>query len=113
MPMLIPPAIGRSIPPLYATDDTPAAEQIVHVKLFALNSTATWLVTEYDPINGVCFGYADLYGQGAAGGAEWGYFSLAELAALKWNGIPRVERDLHFTPRPFAQCVDESRRIIA
>lgn len=100
------------LPDLYATEETPAEEKIIKARLFALGSAATWLIAEMDPESGLMFGYADLRGDGPDGGAEWGYASLDELEALTFCGIPRVELDAHFTPKPFAQCVDKQGKIL-
>lgn len=103
--------LESTLPALYATDSTPAEDKQVICKLFTLGSAATWLICEYSAEERLCFGYADLYGQGTHGGAEWGYVSVDELESLRYMGIPRVERDLNFTPRRFADCVDSDGRI--
>lgn len=108
--------MGLNLPPnlpsLDSTDSTHFAEKTVHVRLFALGSAATWLIAEYDSADKVAFGYADLFGQGEAGGAEWGYVSIDELEELRFLGIPRVELDAHFTPKPFRECVRADGSII-
>lgn len=90
-------AIG--IPALYTTDLIPPERKVIHARLFALASAATWFVAEYDLDQHVAFGYADL---GDPMFAEWGYIDIGELESLRWMGVPRVELDLHFTPTPFA-----------
>ena len=100
------------LPPLDSTDSTPFAEKTIHARLFALGSAATWLIAEYDPEEKVAFGYADLFGQGSAGGAEWGFVSIEELESFTFMGIPRVEVDAHFTPKPFGECVRPDGTII-
>lgn len=101
-----------NLPQLDSADSTPFAEKTIVARLFALGSAATWLIAEYDTEEKVAFGYADLFGQGSSGGAEWGYVSIEELESLKFMGIPRVELDAHFTPRPFAECVRADGTII-
>lgn len=101
-----------SIPRLDSTDATPFSDKTIHARLFALGSAATWLIAEYDPDERIAFGYCDLFGQGETGGAEWGYVSIDELEELRFLGIPRVELDAHFTPRPFAACVRPDGTII-
>ena len=103
--------LPSNIPPLYATEKVDTDDKVMHARLFALNSAATWLVAEFDPEERVIYGYCDLYGQGREGGAEWGYTSLAELESLKFMGIPRVEVDAHFTPKPFKECISPDGRI--
>lgn len=87
-----------NIPPLYATESTPAEDKVICARLCALASAATWFIAEYDPEEQLAFAYADL---GDPTCAEWGYVSVAELEALQWLGVPRVELDLHFTPTKF------------
>lgn len=102
--------LSPDLPPLDSTDSTPFAEKTIHARLFALGSPSTCLIAEYDPEDKVAFGYADLFGGGQD--AEWGYVSIEELESLKFMGIPRVEVDAHFTPRPFAECVRPDGTII-
>jgi len=104
--------LPTNLPPLDSTDSTPFAEKTIVARIFALGSAATWLIAEYDPEEKVAFGYADLFGQGSSGGAEWGYVSIAELEELRFLGIPRVEVDAHFTPQPFRECVRADGTII-
>ena len=62
------------------------------VKLFTPDAAATWLFTEFDPIEALFFGLCDL----GLGYPELGYASLAELTALRGRlGLP-VERDRHW-----------------
>lgn len=89
-----------NIPPLYSTESTPAEDKVVCARLFALASAATWYVAEFDPEQGLAFGYADL---GDPTCAEWGYIDLRELESLRWLGVARVELDLHFSPTKFAE----------
>jgi hypothetical protein len=82
------------------------------VKLFALASPATWLITEMDPETNLMFGLCDL----GHGFPEIGYVSLDELTELKWMGIPRVERDRHWTASgtlsEYAKEARENQRIV-
>ena len=98
----------ETIPPLYATEQVDADEKVMHARLFALGSAATWLIAEYDPEEKVAFGYCFLSNPEDA---EWGYVSIAELESLKFMGIPRVELDAHFTPKPFKECISPDGRI--
>lgn len=104
--------LPTNIPQLDTTDNTPFGEKTIYARLFALGCAATWLIAEYCPDERVVFGYADLFGQGEAGGAEWGYVSIKELEELRFLGIPRVEVDAHFTPKPFKECVGDNGTII-
>ncbi len=108
---LITDSIAKKLPTIGSTSQASAEDIVIHAKFFALGSASTWLVAEYDSEDRIIFCFADLYGQGYVGGAEWGYTSVEELESLRYLGIPRVERDLHFTPRKFVECVDEEGRI--
>lgn len=101
-----------NIPSIESTAMQSADKHMVYAKLFALASAATWLVIGYDPEDAMLFVYADLFGEGRQGGAEWGYASLAEIEELKWAGIPRVELDIHFTPLPVPKCIGAGGKIL-
>lgn len=62
------------------------------VKLFSPVSAATWVATEIDRDGDTLFGLADL----GFGCPELGYFSLAEIAAVRLPFGLAVERDAHF-----------------
>lgn len=95
-----------NLPPLYATEATPSEDKVVCARLFALASAATWYVVEFDPEQGLAFGYADL---GDPTCAEWGYIDLRELELLRWLGVPRVELDTNFTPTCFRDLREVQR----
>lgn len=89
----IPADLRDKIPPLYVTKDQ--ADPLVWIKLFTPDAGWTWYVIEWDRED-LCFGLVD----GLE--CELGYFSLAEIAAVRGGlGLP-VERDLYFTPRPLS-----------
>jgi hypothetical protein len=78
------------------------------VKIFTPDGSATWLLTELDPIDG----HLDL----GLGEPELGYVSLHELAAARGPlGLP-LEQDLHFAPTrtiaAYAELAREQRRIV-
>lgn len=100
--------LPSNIPKLYATEKVDFQDKVMHARLFALGSAATWLIAEYDPKEKIAFGYCFL---GNPEDAEWGYVSVAELESLKFMGIPRVELDAHFTPKPFKECISPDGRI--
>lgn len=68
----------RGAPPLYAQDGK-GYEAIVHAHYFIGGSD--WLVTEYDPDEGLAFGWACLNGDRQ--NAELGYVSLVELEEVR------------------------------
>jgi hypothetical protein len=86
----------RNAPSLYATEKQ--AHRRVIAKWFS--PTMTWYAVEYDPNEGLLFGYTvnEIYGEG-----KWGHFSIAELEnlAIGRQGTSRsyVDRDLYFRDR--------------
>lgn len=103
--------LSKTIPALYATEKIKAEDKVIHARLFALGSAATWLIAEYNPETKIAYGYADLFGGGRE--AEWGYISIEELEADRYEplkgmpSIPRVELDAHFTKKPFRECINQ------
>ena len=95
----------NKIPRLYATENVPARDKVIHLHLFLGNSD--WFIVEYDG-NDTFFGFVCLNGWQDC--AEWGYISFRELKQLKVdapvsiNGqralIPlEVDRDLNWISR--------------
>ena len=95
MSKLIPEEILKSIPPLYATEDT--KDPLAYVKLFTPDSSWSWYITEYSIDDKQCFGLVDGHEQ------ELGYFSLIELEELRGPMGLKVERDLHFQPTKLSE----------
>lgn len=91
---LMPRELREQIPALYGNENID--DPTVWVKWFTPDSSWTWYVTEYDPIERVCFGLVD--GQMR----EMGYFSLDEVERVRGPLGLRVERDLYFEPRPLS-----------
>ena len=71
-----------SLPPLYATANIPVAEKLIYLHFYF--GDCHWLVCEFDGED-LFFGYAILHGD--MQNAEWGYFSLNELAEIDFNGF--------------------------
>ena len=94
MGKLIPDEILSSIPDLYETEGS--LNPICHVKLFTPDSSWTWFVIEYSADRSTCYGYV----QGLD--SELGYFTLEELESVHGPLGLAIERDLSFTPTPFA-----------
>jgi len=89
--------IRQRLPELYATENE--EDPIVHVKFFSPWLNWTWYVTEFDG-DDVLFGRVEGFER------EWGYFNLSELESLRGPcGVPAVERDLDFEPRPVSELV--------
>lgn len=99
---LLPANVAKTLPALYANENTP--DPIAQVKLFSPYSGAVWFLTEYDPAEGLAFGWADL----GMDGGELGYIDLHELASAQRGGLPLVERDLYWSPRPLSEAKKEA-----
>jgi hypothetical protein len=80
---------------LYSQEEV--SDPMVRAKLFDTGGSGTWHITEYDGEDRA-FGYVT-----GLDTPEWGYVSLGELAAIRLRGIPRIECDLYFTPKPFSE----------
>ena len=107
MSALLPSAVEASLPPLYSQEDV--KDPLVVVKFFTPWSNWTWYAIEAertDPDvvreNG---GEEDVTFFGLVDGheEELGYWSLAELEAIRGPGGLRIERDLHWRPRPLSE----------
>lgn len=82
------------LPKLGATEAQ--TDPMVKVKLFTPWSSWTWFLTECNPEDGEAFGLV----QGHE--VELGYISLSEMASVKGFGGLKIERDLHWTPKPLS-----------
>ena len=91
---LLPRELRERIPTLYATEKI--EDPIVHAKFFTPWTNWTWFVTEFDGEE-TCFGLV------SGLDVELGYFNLAELEATRGPGGIRIERDLHFKPKPLSE----------
>ncbi|MDL2279305.1 DUF2958 domain-containing protein [Desulfovibrio sp. OttesenSCG-928-G11] len=80
------------LPKFYETEDVPAADKIIHMHFFLGGSD--WFAAEYDGED-LFFGFVILNNDEA--NAEWGYFSLSELAAINFLGF-EIDRDLYWQP---------------
>ena len=95
--------IENKLPPLYSTENDP--DPMVYAKWFHPYATQEWYATEYDPKQGLFFGWVN------SGTPELGYFSRQELAEVNPRGIP-VERDKYFKPKPLSEVKQEAMRQI-
>lgn len=101
-PSLLPAEIRARIPDLYSTEKIP--DPTVQAKLFTPWTNWTWFITEFDGED-ICFGLVSGHE------VELGYFSLAELEAIEGPGGLRIERDLHFRPKPMSAVRSEITRL--
>lgn len=90
----LPTNIRDQIPEIYGSQHH--ADPTVWVKLFTPDAAWTWYVLEWDRED-TCFGYV------VGHEPELGYFNLAELRDVRGHLGLRVERDLHFEPRPLGR----------
>lgn len=95
---------ARKIPPLYSQDGK-GMQATVYIKFFA--GGLTWLATEFDPEEGMFFGFTINHRDPDC--SEFGYFSAEEICSRPYPQrgrnsagqltiIPAIERDLHFKP---------------
>jgi len=83
------------IPPLATNDD---GDGIARVKLFDPTGSWTWYISEYDPETRTAYGRVHGFAD------EYGAIYMPELVEYRGRfGLP-IERDLHWTPRPLAEC---------
>lgn len=85
--LLLPKELEQKLPALYATDGDKTARAIV--KFFSPYSNWTWYAFEYDPEDGIFYGFVKGFDD------EWGNFSLQELDETMFKGVPAVERDCY------------------
>ncbi len=100
-------AIVKKLPSCHSTAQVPLAEKIVQCKFFDPCSIWTWYVIEGEPTED---GDWEFWGLVVGHVAEWGYFRLSELAALRGRlGLP-LERDLHLPVAPIRELLPERHR---
>jgi len=82
------------IPKFYSSEEVPLKEKIIYMHLFL--GGCDWYAAEYSSEEKCFFGFAILNNDYEM--AEWGYFSLDELASLKVKFL-EVDKDCHWTPK--------------
>ena len=92
--VLMPDWLAADVPALYATEGTD--DPVVRCKWFTPDSSWTWYVLEYSPLERLAFGLVDGHEK------ELGYFSLTELESVRGHLGLKIERDLYFTPCPLS-----------
>ena len=83
-----------TLPRLYATEQVPLEEKIIHLHFFI--GGCDWYLAEYDGED-LFWGFANL---NDPQNAEWGYISFAELREIRIGGI-EIDNDLHWKPKRF------------
>jgi Protein of unknown function (DUF2958) len=92
-----PDEVKHQLPPLYSQEKE--RDPIVHVKFFCPWNQWTWFATEGEQRDGDFLFFGLVIGHER----EWGYFSLNELASVTGPFGLKIERDIHFTPKPKSQ----------
>ena len=98
------PPKSSDLPELYQSEHTQAADKPIWARFYL--GSMNWWLAEWDLIQGLAFGLVTL-GDGRERDAEWGYFLLPELEAIRVDrlmlldgaqiAMPAVvERDLTF-----------------
>lgn len=114
---------ARALPILYSQEQV--KDPVVHVKFFLPWGSWTWYATEAASVIGTPDGaeenvsltdpragdYVLFFGLVDGFEEELGYFSLDELQSVRGPGGLRIERDLHWAPRPLSQCYRAARRV--
>lgn len=104
--------IQATLPALYSQEQNPDPQVVA--KFFCPWGRWTWYVTEGSPVNAVGEMIpADdteqeavdflFFGWVAGDIPELGYVSLSELEAVRGPFGLRIERDLHFAPKPLSE----------
>lgn len=99
--LLVTQEIRDTLPPLYNSEKHPEKEAIAMVKFFSPYSQWTWYAIEFD-------GEDTFWGLVDGFEMEYGYFSYSELEAVTvFGGVPAVERDCYWSPRPVKEIEAE------
>jgi len=94
------------LPVMYSTENIDVKEKIIVMHFFLGGSD--WYVTEYSQEKKIFFGFVILNDDML--NAEWGYFSLPELAEIKFQGM-EIDRDLYWRPCPAADVEKISKAL--
>lgn len=97
MRRLLPEDIARQLPPLRSQEDI-GENALALVKFFTPWSNWTWWASEYDPEERLFFGVVQGFER------EYGYFALEELEGVHGPFGLKIERDLHWKPKPLKDC---------
>ena len=89
-----PDEIRAQLPKLYSQEGN--KDPTVYVKFFTPWGGWTWFATEGEELDGdfIFFGYVIGHAR------ELGYFSLNELCSVTGPAGLKIERDIHFEPKP-------------
>src|SRR6266481_9429441 len=103
--------ITKRLPRLYAQEDVPTADKVVHVKFFQPWGRWTWWAIEGEPVGDADYQFFG-YVQGLAGCDEWGYWNLSQLEEVRGPGGLKIERDLWFTPTKVSEIKEIQEAVV-
>jgi hypothetical protein len=95
--------ILAKLPKIGATEKLEDDQKKIVVKYFNPVGAGTWYGLEFDPIERLFFGYANITD------GELGYFSLDELESVKLPFGMGIERDLHWNENTTLKDVLEGK----
>ena len=71
---------------------------MIVAKIFDPTSSATWFLTEYDPVEKIAFGYVVGMAED-----EFGYISLTEMESIQGPLGIGIEQDLYFVQKRLSE----------
>jgi hypothetical protein len=96
---LITKAIKKTAPALYSTEDVALGDKTVVASFFDPTGRYTFYMLEYDPEQRLAFGW--VVSPISPDFDELGYASIDELEGVHGALGLGIERDIHFSPKPF------------
>lgn len=98
----------KSIPKLYATENTPLDEKVIHCKFFGAHLTFYVAEALEEPNGDITF-FGFVYNASNPHGSEWGYFTLRQLESIKLPPFGLgLERDKYFRKTKFSVIRDKN-----
>lgn len=98
---LITQELEKNFPPLYSSEAKDPKDVRIIAKFFCPWNQWTWYATEYDPEEGIFFGF--VHGDFD----EFGNFSLNELQSVRGPFGLTIERDLHFGEHTLDEVIEK------
>ena len=103
--MLLTKEIKKAAPPLNSTEGVPIGDKTVVAKFFDPTGRYTFYMMEYSPKQRLAFGWC--VSPQSSEYDELGYVSIDELEKVKGAFGLGIERDIHFSPKPFRDVAHE------
>ncbi len=97
-----------TIPKLYATENVPLKDKIIHLHFFI--GGTDFYIAEFSEDEDLFWGFVILNED--LQNAEWGLISFSEIKFIKVQGWLEVDCDIHWTPRPAneVKLISEAQR---